>query len=99
VWGAKALAFSTPAALLARIRAASEFPEWILTDDMLGAELSGLETAQQLATEFGFVKVCLIGNTEPQRLAQLRASGFPLIVKPAQPEALIRVIRDLLAAA
>ncbi len=100
VWGAKVLAFSTPAALLARLRAASEFPEWILTDDMLGAELSGLETAQQLAAEFGFVKVCLItGNTEPQRLAQLRASGFPLIVKPAQPEALIRVIRDPLAAA
>jgi len=62
---------------------------------MLGSELSGLETAQLLASSFGFVKVCLItGNTEPERLARLRNSGFPLIIKPAQPEALIQVIRD-----
>ena len=67
---------------------------------MLGPDLSGLETAQLLAAEFGIVKVCLItGNTEPQRLAQLRSSGIPLIIKPAQPEALMQVIRDSPAAA
>jgi signal transduction histidine kinase/CheY-like chemotaxis protein len=96
VWGATVKAFSTPAALLEELRrVGTEPPHWILTDDMLGSALSGLETAQILATEFGFVKVCLItGNTEPQRLAQLRGSGFPLLVKPAQPEALMKVIRD-----
>jgi hypothetical protein len=36
----------------------------------------------------------ITGNTEPERLARLRNSGFPLIIKPAQPEALIQVIRD-----
>jgi two-component system, sensor histidine kinase len=95
VWGAKVRAFPNPIALLDELRSTTERPQWILTDDMLGSDLSGLETAQLLATEFGFVKVCLItGNTEPQRLAQLRGSGFPLIIKPAQPEALIQVIRD-----
>src|SRR6516164_3929064 len=95
VWGAKVQAFSSPAALLKQLRLAPELPQWILTDDMLGSDLSGLETAQLLASNFGFVKVCLItGNTEPERLAQLRSSGFPLIIKPAQPEALIQVIRD-----
>ena len=100
VWGAKVQAFATPAAVLERLRSGADPPHWILTDDMLGSDLAGLETAQLLADEFGFVKVCLItGNTEPKRLAQLRDSGFPLIIKPAQPEALIRVIRDPLAAA
>jgi hypothetical protein len=37
--------------------------------------------------------VCLVtGNTEPVRLAQLRSSGFPVIVKPAKPEEIIVVI-------
>ena len=95
VWGARVQTFSSPEALLEELRSGSEPPQWILTDDMLGSELSGLETAQLLASSFGFVKVCLItGNTEPERLARLRNSGFPLIIKPAQPEALIQVIRD-----
>jgi CheY-like chemotaxis protein len=94
-WGARVQAFTTPAALLEELRFSNEAPDWILTDDMLGSALSGLETAQILATEYGFIRVCLItGNTEPQRLAQLRSSGFPLIVKPAQPEALMQVILD-----
>ena len=70
-------------------------PNWILTDDMLGSALSGLETAQVLSTQFGYGKVCLItGNTEPRRLAELRSSGFPVVVKPAKPETLISVIRE-----
>jgi hypothetical protein len=62
---------------------------------MLGASLSGLETAQILAQQFGFAKVCLVtGNTEPVRLAELRSSGFPVIVKPAKPEEIIAVIES-----
>ena len=54
---------------------------------MLGTALSGLETAQILSSRFGFGRVCLVtGNTEPTRLSELRASGFPVIVKPARGE-------------
>jgi signal transduction histidine kinase/CheY-like chemotaxis protein len=94
-WGAVVKAFSQPNELLHALRSGVDLPHWILTDDMLGSALSGLETAQILASEFDFCKVCLItGNTEPHRLAELRASGFPVIVKPAQPESLIAVLRD-----
>jgi two-component system, sensor histidine kinase len=94
-WGAKVQAFSTPMALFEKLGSGPERPQWILSDDMLGSDLSGLETAQVLTRKFGFNKICLItGNTDPERLAQLRSSGFPLIIKPAQPEALIRVIRE-----
>lgn len=93
-WGARVEVFCDPQTMIARLRAASDLPRWIFTDDMLGTALSGLETAQMLSTEFGFGRVCLVtGNTEPARLAQLRSSGFPVIVKPARPEELIAVLR------
>lgn len=92
-WGASVIAFARPEDLLTELRAGTPLPHWILSDDMLGASLSGLETAQILSRQFGFGKVCLItGNTEPARLAELQSSGFPVIVKPAKPEQLIAVI-------
>ncbi|MFL6600541.1 MAG: hybrid sensor histidine kinase/response regulator [Steroidobacteraceae bacterium] len=92
-WGASVRTYSQPSELLSQLRAGTSLPRWILTDDMLGSALTGLETAQLLSSEFGFGNVCLItGNTEPKRLAELRSSGFPVIVKPAKPEALIAVL-------
>jgi len=75
--------------------ATAELPRWIFTDDMLGTALSGLETAQILSSRFGFGRVCLVtGNTEPARLAQLRSSGFPVIVKPARAQELIAILAE-----
>jgi CheY-like chemotaxis protein/nitrogen-specific signal transduction histidine kinase len=92
-WGASVTAFTQPGELLAELRTGTPLPHWILSDDMLGASLSGLETAQILSQQFGFGKVCLVtGNTEPARLRELQSSGFPVIVKPAKPEELIAVI-------
>jgi len=92
-WGADVTAYTRPEDLLARLHAGVPLPHWILTDDMLGASLFGLETAQTLSRQFGFGKVCLItGNTAPARLAELRSSRFPVIVKPAKPEQIFAVI-------
>lgn len=92
-WGAEVDTFTHPMAMLERLRSRSELPSWIFSDDMLGAALSGLETAQILSSEFGFERVCLLtGNTEQQRLAQLRASGFPVLIKPARAEALVALL-------
>lgn len=93
-WGAHIESFTNPDALLHRLRNGTTLPHWILTDDMLGAALSGLETAQLLSREFGFGRVCIItGNTEPERLARLRSSGFPLAIKPVRPESLMEIIK------
>ena len=92
-WGAQVETFTQPTQLLQRLRGGPPPPQWIFTDDMLGSTLSGLETAQIIAHESAATRVCLVtGNTHPGRLAQLRASGFPVIVKPARPESLIAVI-------
>jgi signal transduction histidine kinase len=92
-WGASVTAFTSPEDLLAQLRAGSQLPKWILTDDMLGSALSGLETAQTLSQRYGHGNVCVItGNTDPARLSELRSSGFPVIIKPADPEKLFALI-------
>jgi signal transduction histidine kinase/ActR/RegA family two-component response regulator len=92
-WGARVRTFKHAEDLLDAAASDITLPDWVLTDDMLGTTLSGLQTAQLLARDHGIGNVILItGNTEPDRLAQLRASGFAVIVKPATPELLIAAI-------
>jgi CheY-like chemotaxis protein len=92
-WGARVRTFKHAEDLLDAAASEIALPDWVLTDDMLGTTLSGLQTAQLLARDHGIGNVILItGNTEPDRLAQLRASGFAVIVKPATPELLIAAI-------
>lgn len=92
-WGAQVTAFADPLQLLQALGSAMRRPEWILSDDMLGAGVSGLDLAQAIAGQFTGVRIALItGNTEPARLAQLRASGWPVIVKPATPEQLMALL-------
>jgi two-component system, sensor histidine kinase len=94
-WGATVEAFSSPESLLAKLRDGAAPPDWVFTDDMLGASLSGLQTAKLIAAHSRLTNVCLVtGNTRAARLAELRSSGFPVIVKPAKPEQLIAVIGD-----
>ncbi|HKR34628.1 MAG TPA: hypothetical protein VJT10_07310 [Steroidobacteraceae bacterium] len=93
LWALPMVASSVPRTALSSAIMGVLLPHWILTGDMLGASLSGLETAQTLSRQFGFGKVCLItGNTAPARLAELRSSRFPVIVKPAKPEQIFAVI-------
>jgi signal transduction histidine kinase/CheY-like chemotaxis protein len=92
-WGAAVTPFTRPEDLIAELREGAALPKWILTDDMLGSALSGLETAQTLSQRYGLGNVCVItGNTEPSRMAELRSSGFPVIVKPADPGKLFALI-------
>jgi signal transduction histidine kinase/ActR/RegA family two-component response regulator len=93
-WGAQVNAFASPEQLLDTLRRKGTKPDWILTDDMLGTGLSGLETARIAVNELGVARACVItGNTEPARLDELRRSGFPVIVKPATLEQLIALLR------
>lgn len=93
-WGAQVTGFCDPATLLTALRDGAERPDWLLSDDMLGTEVSGLEVAATIQRDYGPVRVALVtGNTEPQRLAQLRASALPVIIKPATPERLMALLQ------
>ncbi len=92
-WGAEVTAFRDPQILLAALRTGESAPDWILTDDMLGEMLTGLQVAHAVEREHPAVFVALVtGNTEPVRLTELRSSGYPVIVKPATPERLIALL-------
>jgi signal transduction histidine kinase/CheY-like chemotaxis protein len=92
-WGARVSAFDDPTKLLAALQRQGLKPDWVLTDDMLGAQMSGLQVAQAIARDHAAIRVGLItGNTEPTRLAELRASGLPVVVKPATPARLIALL-------
>jgi signal transduction histidine kinase len=92
-WGAQVKAFANPEQLMDALHRLAVKPDWILTDDMLGAGLSGLDVARTALRDFGVGRACLItGNTEPARLEELRQSGLPVIVKPATPEHLITLL-------
>jgi CheY-like chemotaxis protein len=94
-WGARVSTFAHPDELLEAYRTRREAPEWIFSDDMLGTQLSGLDTANTLLRDFGHRKVCLItGNTDPGRLIELRRSAFPVILKPTKPALLISVLQS-----
>jgi signal transduction histidine kinase len=94
-WGATVQSFREPQAVLAALRDCPAPPDWLLTDDMLGQGLSGLELAQQVRQQFPAVKVALVtGNTEPARQQQLRASGLPVVLKPATPGQLVALLGE-----
>jgi signal transduction histidine kinase len=92
-WGATVVALREPQALLEMLGTTDRPPQWVLTDDMLGEDLSGLDLARRVKEGFPRVEVALItGNTEPARQEELKASGFPVIIKPASPERLMALL-------
>lgn len=98
-WGAEVQAFATPEPALEALGRPGSQPGWILTDDMLGETLTGLELAEAVAQRHPGVRVAIItGNTELSRLEALRASGHPVIVKPASPAMLAALLDEPRAA-
>jgi nitrogen-specific signal transduction histidine kinase len=94
-WGARVLTFELPEDMVSAYGSQADHPDWIFTDDMLGSQLSGLDTARTMLGRFGHRKVCLItGNTDPRRLTELRQSGFPVILKPTRPATLISILQS-----
>jgi signal transduction histidine kinase len=92
-WGAKVTAFADPVRMLETLQRQGLKPEWILSDDMLGSALSGLEVARSVAREHPGIRVGLItGNTAPGRIAELVAADVPVIIKPATPERLVALL-------
>jgi signal transduction histidine kinase/CheY-like chemotaxis protein len=92
-WGARVATYDDPERVLRDYGVVASRPDWLICDDMLGDTLSGLTVADRLRAEFGHENCCILtGNTDPVRLEELRASGFPLLLKPAQPEALIALL-------
>jgi len=61
-----------------------KWPDLVLLDDMLGGPESGLDIAKKLLPNVPQQNIVLVtGNTQPERLKEIRESGFKVILKPA----------------
>ena len=71
-------------------------PQVIVADLRLAGGEDGIAALEQLREEFGEVPgVIVTGDTGAERLAQIRRSGYPVLHKPVQADALMSVIREL----
>lgn len=63
----------------------------VILDDMLHGDTRGLELAQDLCRRMPADRVLMVtGNTHPERLRKLSEPGFEVLIKPVQPDVLLR---------
>jgi signal transduction histidine kinase len=81
---------------------AGELDGWcfdaIIADHRLGAGMSGTETAVEIRARAGRPIPTLIvtGDTAPERISEVHASGFEMMHKPVTPDELARKMAQLL---
>jgi CheY-like chemotaxis protein len=73
----------------------------IVADHRLGPGLSGTATAKQIHARAGrhYPTFVITGDTAPERIAEVHASGFEMLHKPILAEELRRNLARLLRAA
>ncbi|MGN8081815.1 ATP-binding response regulator [Variovorax sp. 22077] len=69
----------------------------LMCDYRLGGGENGLDVGQRLQQRFGLQAPLLLvtGETSPQRLQRVRASGIPVLFKPVNPATLLRALAEL----
>ena len=72
----------------------------VVTDQRLGAGLSGVETAKQIRSRSGraLPTLVLTGDTAKENIAEIVASGFEVMHKPVASELLRRALARMMGA-
>lgn len=98
--GADTRACASERAALAALREGF-VPNLMLMDLRLDGALSGIDVAGRLRAELTPPPrvIMITGDTEPETLARLRASGFAWLIKPVNPQTLIDAVFAARAAA
>jgi signal transduction histidine kinase len=73
-------------------------PDLVLCDLRLGNGESGVQVVDRLRREHGAGLACafITGESSPERLAEARATGYPIALKPTKPAKLRALIEHLL---
>jgi CheY-like chemotaxis protein len=73
-------------------------PDLIISDYRLREQRTGAQAITELRAKFGLhlPAILITGDTAPERLAEARASGIPLLHKPLAPAQLQRLVAELL---
>lgn len=72
-------------------------PDALVVDFRLRGTQSGVRVAAELRRERPVPAVIVTGDTSPEQLAELRASGLPVLHKPVEGERLTSTILNLVA--
>jgi DNA-binding response OmpR family regulator len=72
--------------------------DMVVADYRLGAGLSGVATAREIAGRAGhaFPTLVLTGDTAKDRIAEIAASGFEMLHKPVNADVLRRKLAELM---
>jgi CheY-like chemotaxis protein len=83
---------------LRMLKDAERIPDMIIADYRLRAGKTGLEAIRDIhkACNSDIPAIVLTGDTAPERIAEVRGSGFQLIHKPVTPSMLRNVIASVI---
>lgn len=95
-WGGEVLALASPAELAQRVAGGLPALDLLVTDMRLPGG-TGLDVVARVrALQGGLPAVIVTGNTAPEDLAQLTASGLPVVHKPFRSEQLAQAVQGAL---
>jgi two-component system, sensor histidine kinase and response regulator len=97
-WGAEAITAATPDEALDLVAAQPRrLPDVAIIDRDLGKSMTGPQLLRSLVARFGAIPAVIVtGATDPDALAELRASNLRWLTKPVDSNTLKGVIGDLL---
>jgi CheY-like chemotaxis protein len=97
-WGCKTLAASSGEEALELALSRRWRFDAVVSDYRLGAGLTGVDAAKEIARQSGreFPTLILTGDTATEHIAEIAASGFELLHKPVSAEQLRRKLSRLL---
>lgn len=96
-WGCRLVGASSPSELRALLLGLDAAPAALIVDDRLGGGETSLDALEVAHEVLGArpPAVLVTGETAPDRLAELRALGLPLLTKPVAPIRLRAVLASL----
>ncbi|NCA69192.1 MAG: sensor histidine kinase [Sphingobacteriia bacterium] len=98
-WGCEVAVAATAEEASALLAASDRLPDALLCDYRLTGEETGLMVIQRLHAEAGIsIPTALIsGDSTPESLREIKASGYPLLPKPVAPARLRALLEHLVA--
>lgn len=97
-FGARVEAAADDATLIRSLGASGRHPDAVITDYRLAHDLTGLEAAGRLLGLYGseLPVILVTGESDPEVIARLVHSGFPILHKPVRPEHLLSALATAL---
>ena len=96
-WGCEVTVAGSGDEAVALVATSQRVPDVIVCDHRLRDNEYGLEAIDKLRSEFcqDIPALLVTGDTGPDRMVEIKASGIPVLHKPLQPETLRQALLQL----